>query len=293
MSQQWNVFRSVLFLALVCLLIEEGSAQSITIANLGFEVDTLPGGQPIPENTIRVDPSTPSDWDIYDPNFIIDGGSNSVGIINPTNSSFYSGGAPEGSQAALIYLEASGQGEAGIHQTLASSLQLQTRYTLQVDVGNPASGTSSSSSSGGAILFNFAGFPGYRIDLLAATTVIASDTGASIPDGSWDTRTLVVDIGDSSDLAGETLSVRLVSLNQTGTSGEPGIQVNFDHVRLVTSPVPEVTPVAADSALKASLTRKAKKLTKKIKNARRKKQTKRVKKFKEKLRKLKRQLRGL
>lgn len=222
-------------------------AQSIPILNAGFEIDTLPNGQPIPDNTFRVDPSTPSDWDIYDPNAIINGGSNSVGIINPTNSDFYPGGAPEGNQAAIVFLTSSGTGEAGLEQTLTSTLQLETRYTLQVEVGNIASGMGSSfSSDGGSVFYNLAGFPGYRIELLAGGTVIGSDTGAIIADGQWSTRSVIVDVGPSEPLVGQSLSIRLVNLNLVGTPTEPGIEVNFDNVQLTASPLPD--PIAIDSS---------------------------------------------
>ncbi|MEM9478732.1 MAG: hypothetical protein AAGA58_03620 [Verrucomicrobiota bacterium] len=222
-------------------------AQSIPILNAGFEVDTLPSGQPIPDNTFRVDPSTPTDWDIYDPNAIINGGSNSVGIINPTNSDFYPGGAPEGNQAAIVFLTSSGTGEAGLEQTLTSTLQPETRYTLHVDVGNIASGMGSSfSSDGGTVFYNLAGFPGYRIELLAGGVVIGSDTGAIIGDGQWSTRSIIVDIGPSEPLAGQSLSIRLVNLNLVGTPTEPGIEVNFDNVQLVASPLPD--PIEIDSS---------------------------------------------
>lgn len=222
--------------------VERSRAASITILNAGFEADTLPNGNPIPDNTFRVDAGTPSNWTVYDPNGIIDGGNNSVGLINPTNSTFFPGGAPEGSLAAIVYLDGQqGNGEAGIQQTLSATLDLNMVYTLQVDVGNIASGMGSASSAdGGNNFYNLNGFPGYRIDLLAGDVVLGSDTGASIGEGSWVTRSVVVNVGASHAQAGEALSIRLVNLNQSD-SPDPGIEVDFDNVRLDAVPEPTST----------------------------------------------------
>lgn len=209
-------------------------AAPLAIANAGFEEDTMPDLSPIPDNTFRVDPGTPSGWDHYDPNFILNGGSRSIGLINPTGSTFFPGSAPEGSLAALIYLQGVyGAGEVGIQQTLAETLQLKTRYTLQVDVGNIASGTGSAASSdGGANFYNLNGFPGYRIDLLAGDVVIASDTGAEIGEELWETRQIVYDVGDAHPQEGGALTIRLVNLNIEDSPQNPGIEVDFDDVRL-------------------------------------------------------------
>ena len=208
-------------------------AAPLTILNAGFENDTMPDLSPIPDNTFRVDPGTPSDWDAYDPNGLLNGGNISIGLINPTGSDFFPGGAPEGSLAALIYLDgAFGQGEVGIQQTLEDTLELKTRYTLQVDVGNIASGQGSASSAdGGNNFYNLDGFTGYRIDLMAGDIVLASDTGAEIGEGLWETREIVYDVGDAHPQEGGTLTIRLVNLN-VADNPDPGIEVDFDDVRL-------------------------------------------------------------
>lgn len=223
--------------AVLCLFaagfITKANAAPLTILNAGFELDTLPNMDPIPDNTFRVDPGTPAGWSAYDPNLILNGGSRSVGLINPTNSDFFPGGAPEGSLAAIVYLEGDyGAGEAGIQQTLADTLELKTRYTLQVEVGNIASGQGSpSSADGGNNYYNLNGFPGYRIDLLAGGVVIGSDTAADIGEGLWETREIVVDVGDAHPQEGGELGIRLVNLNVADTP-DPGIEVDFDDVRL-------------------------------------------------------------
>ncbi|MEP4079064.1 dienelactone hydrolase family protein [Haloferula sp.] len=229
-----NIFK---FLTVLCVStggsICDSVAAPIAISNAGFEADTLPNMNPIPDNTFRVDPGTPSSWDAYDPNGILNGNNLSIGLINPTGSTFFPGGAPEGSLAAIVYLQgAYGSGEVGIQQTLADTLELKTRYTLQVDVGNIDSGQGSpSSADGGAVFYNLNGFPGYRIDLMAGDQVIASDTGAEIGEGLWVTREVTIDIGDSHPLEGADLRIRLVNLN-IADAPDPGIEVDFDDVRL-------------------------------------------------------------
>ncbi|MGB0370202.1 MAG: dienelactone hydrolase family protein [Opitutales bacterium] len=217
--------------ASVCLNVSH--AAPLAILNSGFENDTMPDLSPIPDNTFRVDPGTPSDWDPYDPNALLNGNNLSIGLINPTGSDFFPGGAPEGSLAAIIYLDgAFGQGEVGIQQTLGDTLELKTRYTLQVDVGNIASGQGSvSSADGGNNFYNLNGFPGYRIDLMAGDVVLASDTGAEISEGLWETREIVYDVGDAHPQEGGALTIRLVNLNIADTP-DPGIEVDFDDVRL-------------------------------------------------------------
>jgi hypothetical protein len=112
-----------------------------------------------------------------------------------------------------------------------------------VGIGNIASGTSLPGSSGGAgVFYNLNGFPGYRIDLLAGGSVIASDNnsiGNLIPEGEFRTSTLIFDAPFNHPLIGQNLGIRLVNLNQPGTIQAPNIEVDFDDVRLLAVAVPE------------------------------------------------------
>ncbi|MCB1744872.1 MAG: hypothetical protein KDK91_31185 [Gammaproteobacteria bacterium] len=218
-----------------------GSAQAamVDIVNHSFEND------PAAPNTF---PTTfaPDGWSFYDPNQLI-GGNNAVGVIDaPVGSEFFPGGVPDGEQAALIYLAGSdgsgqpGEREVGITQELSALLTANTRYTLQVDIGNIASGTGSPPFDAFGF-FDLRGFPGYRTELLAGGIVIAFDDnslGGSLPDGTFATSTLQVDIGATHAQLGAALEIRLINLNIPGTADAPGIEVDFDNVRLDASPVP-------------------------------------------------------
>jgi hypothetical protein len=98
--------------------------------------------------------------------------------------------------------------------------------------------------------FQFGGFPNYRIDLLAGTNVLASDNNTLLLDeGRFLTSTVAVSTGNNHPLAGQTLGIRLVNLNNA-----PGIEVNFDNVRLDASPVPRPTVIAGLSFSNDSVT---------------------------------------
>jgi len=194
-------------------------AASIPITNAGFEADAQPPA------TLTV--ATPPGWSIYNP-ANINGVSDVVGTLNPATSGHFAS-APEGSNVALVFMGGPAVGEAGLQQTLAATLQANTRYTLTVEVGNIDEGTANLG------YFNLLGFPGYRIDLLAGSTVIASDNNSlagSLGEGQFLASTLEVSIGATHGQLGQALGIRLVNLNIPGTIPEPGIEVNFDDVRL-------------------------------------------------------------
>ncbi len=214
------------------LLVQSARAQPITLANAGFEANIAPPGG----YTILV----PTGWTLHDPAGIIDGSSDAVGAINASGpNTFFPGGAPEGNQAALIYLAGDrGAGEVGLRQSVSATLQTRTRYTLTVEVGNIASGF----GPPGNTYYNLDGFPGYRIDLFAGATLLARDAnsmGATIPEGEFRTTTLEVEIGQSHPALDQPLSIWLVNLNQAGPANAPGIEVDFDDVRLLATPLPE------------------------------------------------------
>lgn len=223
--------------------IASARAASIPVTNAGFESQFVNDG--------FVVITTPTGWSIYNPQNI-DQNADAVGLINPTGTAHYPGGASEGRNASVIFMGGSATGEAGFFQTLGDSLEANMRYSLSLDVGNIASGTANFG------FFDLDGFPGYRIDLLSGSTVIASDNNSlSIPEGEFRTSLLEVDIGASHPALGGALGIRLVNLNLAGTPQEPGIEVNFDNVRLDVVPVPEprTTTLLACGALAAGLAR--------------------------------------
>jgi len=223
-----------LLLALLTLISAPSlHADELPIVNAGFEAQAiLPG-------TFIV--GLPAGWTAWDPFNRLDGNADALGLIDPTGTSFFSAPTPEGQRAALVFLAGPEGGEAGLQQTLAATLQADTRYALTVAVGNIASGTSlPGSSDGGGLFYNLNGFPGYRIELRAGDVLIAvDDSTLSIPEGEWRDSLLTVDIGAAHPALGQALQIRLVNLALPGTAQAPGIEVDFDHVRLQALPVPE------------------------------------------------------
>lgn len=210
-------------------------SQPISIVNPGFESNTIPSG--------AFSVLVPQGWSIYDPGFIINQNANSVGVIRPdVPQLFFPTGAPEGVNAALVFLAGPQNSEAGLRQTLTATLQADRRYRCSVQVGNIASGTSlPGSTDGGGVFYDLDGFPGYRIDVLAGTTVIGSDSnsiGATIPEGEWREARFYFDVPNSHPQLGQALSIRLVNLKFPATPGAPNIEVDFDDVRLSAGSIP-------------------------------------------------------
>jgi hypothetical protein len=185
----------------------------------------------------------PVGWQLYDPhNLLVNNGVGPqywVGTLQPSPpTNFYS--VPEGNRVAILfnYFGSGNQGEYGLHQTLAATLQAHSIYTLEVEIGNIASGTAVSGD-----FFNLDGFPGYRVDLMAGDVVIASDPNSlagGIPEGQWGTSVLQFQTAAEHELLGQALGIRLVNLNIVDPAFPlADLEVDFDHVRLSVSAVPE------------------------------------------------------
>lgn len=233
-------FRNLAFAAATFAASTTVCAQAIPIINAGFEADVTTDGA----FTVLV----PTGWQVYDPSSIINQNANSVGVIRPNIANpYFPGGAPEGAQAALVFLAGASSGAAGLQQTLSSTLAAQTRYTLSVEIGNIASGTSlPGSADGGNVFYNLDGFPGYRIELLAGTTLLGFDSSSAgaIPEGEWRRATLTVESTAFGQALDQALTIRLINLDTPGTLASPNIEVDFDAVSLVAAPVPEPGTVA-------------------------------------------------
>lgn len=222
-------------------------ALPITVVNHSFEETT---GSVLLFNEFSFGPFV--GWDLYESS----GGQTSggagpdyyVGTLEPTGGVFITAGATDGDRVGIAYNTAAsgGGGEYGLVQTITTDqLQPMTRYTVTVDVINIASGTAVNNA-----FFNLAGFPGYRIDLLAGGVAIASDsTSAGIPiEGGYATATLVFETGVSHSQLGQDLGIRLVNLNVVDTTDATttaaDLEVDFDNVRLDAVPVPEPKSLA-------------------------------------------------
>lgn len=219
-------------------------AQNIPIVNAGFESNSITPG------TFAV--LIPQGWVTYDPGFIVNQSDNAVGVIRPLPGvEYFPAGTPEGVNAALVFLSGNQGVGAGLQQTLTTTLQANTRYRCSVQIGNIASGTSlPGSADGGGQFYNLAGFPGYRIDVLAGGTVIASDNnsiGATIPEGEFRRAHFYFDSTNGHPQLGQNLGIRLVNLKAPGTPEAPNIEVDFDEVILTAGAIP--VPAQLDLAM--------------------------------------------
>jgi hypothetical protein len=223
------------------------AAAPVAIVNHGFEDPYLGGNLPpqyagdVPATAFPVG-AAPNGWAPYG----AVGGSAFIGVLNPgvmaqePLATYFPDGAAEGDNVALTFFDGhQGGAEFGIEQTLAATLQLRTRYTLTVEVGNIASGVSVVEPYAGFGNYDLRGFPGYRIELLAGDTVIGSDVDSLLPDeGQFLTSTFDVVVGNAHDEVNESLTIRLVNLN-TQDVNDPivDLEVDFDNVRLDASPL--------------------------------------------------------
>ncbi len=211
----------VSLLSLISLaLTTNAEAAFVAINNPSFESPvtapgTFAGGQA----------SGPTDWTVY--NSGATNGQRFFGVWNPSTTNSFVNGAPDGANVGVVFLEnTTDLAEAGLRQTLTATLQLSTQYSLTVDVGN------FSDADGGS--FDFSGFPGYRVELFAGGTLLALDSNTLSPgEGIFETSVVMFTTGNSHPNAGQAMAIRLVNLNG------PGIEVNFDNVRLDATPVPE------------------------------------------------------
>lgn len=221
-------------LSTMCVLLAGAANQAapVPITNSGFEANFAG------PNAFSI--LIPQGWSLFDPNSIVDQSLDAVGVLNPTGGTNFPAGAPEGDNVALIYLETdSGNGPAGLTQVLTTSLAAEMRYTLTVEVGDIASGFNAPPFD--MTFFLLDGFPGYQVQLLAGGVVIAQDDNtlaAVLDDGQFATSSISVDIPAGHPQIGQALEVRLINLNMLGTPEEPGIEVDFDDVRLDASPLP-------------------------------------------------------
>jgi hypothetical protein len=183
----------------------------------GDEIALPDGSRYIPINN----PSFESDQ--YDPNTWVSGGTDgpywlgvsnwsntgetSVGVFSPTTNAFYK--VPDG-----VNILAMNYGSAS--QTLPTVLTEGMKYTLNVDVGKRISYE----------------FLGCRVDLIAGSTVIASNNCPTPGDGLFETITVSYEANAADQNLGQSLSIVLAYRPDYVM----GAQVAFDNVRLVESP---------------------------------------------------------
>lgn len=222
------------------------SAAPIPVTNAGFE--DITGESPFNEFTF----GPLNGWDLYDPGGITGGGEGGtffIGTLMPTAPTFFTAGAPEGQRVGIAfnYFGSGGLGEYGMQQTLGTTLQANTTYSLDVEIGNIASGTAQNGS-----FFDLSGFPGYRVDLLAVGgglppegVLLAQDNNSlagSIAEGAFATTNVSFTTGAAHPHLGRQLRIRLVNLNVVDpTAPNADLEVDFDNIMFDASPaaVPE------------------------------------------------------
>jgi len=131
------------------------------------------------------------------------------GIYRPVASD-YPGGIP--SPPNVAYSNGTG---GRLWQVLTTQLEANTRYVLQVEIGRN----------------NHDPFAGYIVQLRADDNLLVEDNSSQVPtQGSFVTSTVELVTGPNPDHLGSPLEIRLLS---------PGVQANFDDVRLTAEPVGE------------------------------------------------------
>lgn len=224
-------FHGVCCISILCLALflatNSAHAVDIPITNAGFEA------QPVAPGCFAV--FLVDGWDVYDPNGIIDQGLDVVGGIHPEGGPFFNTPAPEGQHAAIVFLgDDIGGGAAGLRQQLDATLMPNQRYTLSVQIGDIASGQGPPPCDVFGF-FNLDGFPGYQVQLWAGNQMLVEDDNTLAPllsEGEFLESTIMVEIGADHDQLDEPLEIRLINLNQIDTIENPGIEVDFDDVRL-------------------------------------------------------------
>ena len=222
--------RSLLILAASLALPGVAGAAALVVANPGFEATPTPNGTFLGNGT-----TGPAGWGWTVSNTGPTNGDRFFGVWDPTGTPSYIPARPTGENVGVIFLDDVLGLEARLQQVLADTLQLSTQYTLTVEVGNFRP------SPGGGDSWNFTGFPGYRVDLFAGSTLLASDNNTLAPaEGVFLTSTVTFTTGLAHANAGEPLAIRLVNLNGPGA----GVEVNFDNVSLNAEIVPEPSGLA-------------------------------------------------
>lgn len=156
-GRRFPILRVLLITALSTIAPVVSSAVNLVVINPGFE--DISGESPSNEFTF----GPLNGWDLYeDPINLTAGGAGPtyfLGTLTPFEADpignpgvfvNFPAGAPEGQRVGITFnfFGSGGQGEWGFFQLLADTLQPNMHYTLEVRIGNIASGT----SMGGTVL---------------------------------------------------------------------------------------------------------------------------------------------
>jgi hypothetical protein len=200
-------------------------AQAITVLNPGFEDPAIKDGLWI----TRGGP----DWGYgqYSAPLIWTENTSSAGVLtgiwNPdANIGYPDGNAYAGENAGWTI--SSQSTDIGLSQILADTLESQTEYVLDAQIGNPFFNQNSDDTAN------------YRLELLAGGVLLDSVTGTSPASGQWENHGLSFDSGRSPAQLGELLEIRLISVRYTEGGGQGRSEVDFDEITLTsrsTAPV--------------------------------------------------------
>jgi len=173
---------------------EKAVAVGVNILNAGFESPTAPFH---PENGLYYSSNDITSWQINP----TPGGS--AGVFNPSASgnSPFSQPVPQGSQVAY-------DNGGSITQQLSTNLTANTRYNLSAFVGAR----------------NDTRYPGSIVELLAGTTVLASNSSVTPAPGTFAPENVTYTSGSSDAALGQPLTISLIS--------NGGGQTEFDNVTL-------------------------------------------------------------
>ncbi len=190
-----------------------GGTIPISISNPSFETPVLPDG------VLAGGPGVIGDWTFTAT------ANTFLGIFNPPAGSYPSAGGngtpagADGINAAYLFNNGGPADSVAATQILSETLAMDTEYTLTVAIGNFLPDQP----------FTFSTYGGYVIELLAGSTVIASDSDTITPGvGQFADATVSV-VSNNLDpaLLGEALSIRL-----TLSATDAPRSTHFDYVRL-------------------------------------------------------------
>ncbi len=203
-------------LAMFAFITPSASATPIDITNWGFETEAT-GTAGSSGDPTTVNGTTDGAYEFWNVPGWTNGTSLVFGEHNP-DTTFYTSGKP--SQGEIMLFMDNGS----IYQTLGDTLQANTKYTLDVDIGRRIDANGSNAS--------------WRVELWAGTTLLDYDEVGigGIAADTWSTRELTYATGSSVD-SGQALKIVLSVPVASGY----GQTANFDNVRLDASAIPEPT----------------------------------------------------
>jgi hypothetical protein len=236
-----------IFLLAGLVVVRAVEAAPIAVTNSGFE-DVSEAQTSFNEFTF----GSLGGWTLHDPDLVAGSGTGPefyVGTLTPqilaahdaVHYQYFPNGAFEGQRVGIAFNSqgAAAGHEYGLQQTLVGTpLTAGMTYTLTVRVGNIAAGWSVNGD-----FFELSGFPGYRVDLMAGETVLASDTNSlagSIAEGEWGLSSVTYTALALNPALGQDLRIRLVNLNLVDAAfPNSDREVDFDAVALDVVAVPE------------------------------------------------------